>query len=290
LPLILEPAALVSTSKGYIVEPFTLSVGEGSLKGSADLEEPLFAVEATMDRIPLRAFDFAGISDLTGMLEGTVHLEGGPDKEPGGDVVLKVHTLSLRRPQVEGFPPATLAVRGELKNGRLDSELTLSGMTDAAFKAGLDLPLKLSLLPLAWSVASKSKLYGRISGDVELSWVPTLFFLGDHRMEGLMEIGLTVGGTAGAPRITGSGEVREGIYENYQTGMVLKDVALTVGVNTPRVTVEKARATDGEEGVISAEGWIDLLPEKDFPFSTRVTMDQATLVRMDRAVAMGTGK
>jgi translocation and assembly module TamB len=290
LPLtLLSPATLHITSTGPILEPFYLDLGGGRLEGSANLQDAGFTVEAVIEKLPLAALDLAEVPALDGTLTGSLHFHGGPDKEPEGSVLFQVDELVLSNPQFQGLPPAKLAAHGELKGGRLGSELTLRSATGPSLDAALNLPLDISFAPFAWSVPGKGGLYGHLSGKMQLAWLPLFFMWDDHSMEGLLEMSLHLEGTTQAPEIIGRGIVSKGVYEHYQTGMLFKDVALAVAARPPRLTVETARAADGKGGVVSAQGWMDLLPDKGFPFTVQLTLDQATLVRLDHATAVASG-
>jgi translocation and assembly module TamB len=97
-------------------------------------------------------------------------------------------------------------------------------------------------------------------------------------------------GTVDTPRITGQGKLGKGYYEYIPTGTVLRDVEVEITAEIPRVSIKEARATDGEKGTISLNGWFDLLPGNQFPFKTALTLEQATLLRRDDITATAGGR
>jgi translocation and assembly module TamB len=58
----------------------------------------------------------------------------------------------------------------------------------------------------------------------------------------------------------------------------------------PRVNIKVARATDGENGAISLNGWLDFLPGDKFPFKTSLALEQATILRRDDITATAGGQ
>jgi translocation and assembly module TamB len=52
-----------------------------------------------------------------------------------------------------------------------------------------------------------------------------------------------------------------------------------------KVSITQARATDGEKGIVEAQGWLDIAPQQDFPFQVDIDLKEVTLVRLDRATS-----
>jgi translocation and assembly module TamB len=84
--------------------------------------------------------------------------------------------------------------------------------------------------------------------------------------------------------------VEKGTYDNFRIGTVLKDIEMEIVPGIPRVRLDHGRASDGETGKISMNGWLDILPSQDFPFELEILMDQAKLLRHDDAMATAAGQ
>ena len=65
---------------------------------------------------------------------------------------------------------------------------------------------------------------------------------------------------------------------------------MEITAEIPRVSIKEARATDGEKGAISLDGWFDLLPGDQFPFKTALTLEHATIIRRDDITATAGGR
>jgi len=283
-----RPTSVTSTEAGYTLNPVGLNLGSGHLECSGDFSKAAFTLKGTLKALPVEAFSLIDAPALSGTLDGTIHLHGQPE-EPEGAMELRIREMARRAPPSQGVPRATLKAKAELGQNRLQTALMLQGLGDKPFEADLDMPFKLSLSPFAWAIPSDGKLGGQLTGEIDMAWMPSAFLLDDQIMEGALDLSLTVDGTMGAPHMTGTGSVRNGAYEHLRIGTTLKEIDMAVTTENRRLSIRHARATDGGTGTISAEGWLELLPEKGFPFQLAMTLDQATLLRLDNATTTAAG-
>jgi len=284
-----KPTSVTSTEAGYTLNPFGLNVGSGHLECSGDFSKAAFTLKGTMEALPAQGLSLIGAPALSGILDGTVHLHGPPEK-PEGTMELHVREIARRGPPSQGVPMVTLKAKAELGQERLQTALTLHDLGDNPFVADLDMPFNLSLSPFAWAMPEDGELGGQLTGEIDMAWVPSAFLLDDHVMEGTLDLSLALDGTMGAPKITGTGSVGNGAYEHLPSGTTLKEIDMAVTAKNRRLSIGHARATDGGTGTISTEGWLELLPEKGFPFQLAMTLDQATVLRLDNATATAAGE
>jgi translocation and assembly module TamB len=283
-----RPVSILLTPEGYAVEGLSLGLGEGRLEGSVRAEGDAMTLHADFESLPLGALRLAGAPDVAGTATGTIRLQGYRE-ESTGSMEIRLDELVLRDPQLQDLPTTTLTARGELQQGRLNAALSVQGLKEP-IEAQLEVPVQLSVSPLTWSLPPQGELHGTLIGDIDLAWIPLLMSLDDQGLEGRFKVSLALRGTVGAPEISGEGRIEKGSYENIRSGTVLKDVDLEMVAKTPRLTIKDARATDGEGGRIAVHGWIDLIPNKDFPFKVDLVPERAKLVRLDNATVTGSGQ
>ena len=290
LPLkLLVPATIHRSKTGYRIDPLSLKIGGGQLDGYWSLENQRLTLKSDVKKLPLADLPFTRMSRFTGNATGSLYLVGTIDR-PQGSAHLSLDGLSFRDVEISGLPPATLSARAELKDGSLKSNLTLQGLTAEPLKATLDVPLILSFSPFTFSLPSKGELLGNLAGDVDLERINTLVGPDYQIVKGHFGVDFTLRGTVDAPRIAGQGKVGDGYYEYIPTGTVLRGAEVEITAKIPRVSIKEARATDGEKGAISLEGWFDILPGDRFPFKTALTLEQATLIRRDDITATTGGQ
>jgi len=132
-----------------------------------------------------------------------------------------------------------------------------------------------------WELAPERLLEGRLLADVRLEEALSTLFAGDQRVTGRFAADLALSGTSDAPAVAGWLRVRDGTYENVRTGTILKGITADVAPSQSRLVLSRLSATDGQKGTISATGWLDILPDKQFPFGLALALGDATLLRTD---------
>ena len=290
LPLTLaKPVTIERSPNGLSIKEFLLDVADGLVKASGVLGQTTQTLNFQFKDLPMGALQLYQAPWLTGRATGAVHFSG----EKGvnrGSMTIRLDEVWLHDAKFQDLPRATVEARAELEHGRLHAEVSLQGLTAEPFEASLDIPVNLSLSPFAWSLPTQGLLRGNLSGELDLARITALIGLPDQSLEGHMEVSLTLAGTVSTPQIKGHANIKKGGYENAKSGTILKDIELNVTAPALRVQIEHARATDGGNGIISARGWFDLIPSQGFPFSTKLILDQAALLRHDNASATVDGE
>ena len=290
LPLTLaKPLTIERSPNSLTIKEFLLDVADGRVKASGALGQTTQTLNFQFKDLPMGALQLYQAPWLTWKATGAVHFSGerGVNR---GSMTIRLAEAGLHDAKFYDLPRATVEARAELEQGRLHSEFSLQGLTAEPFEASLELPVDLSLSPFAWSLPTQGLLRGNLSGELDLARITALIGLHDQSLQGHMEVSLTLAGTVATPQITGQANIKKGGYENAKSGTILKDIELNVTAPALRAQIEHARATDGGNGIISAKGWFDLIPAQGFPFSTKLILDQAVLLRHDNASATVDGE
>ena len=281
------PTALTITPRGYDLGRLALSIGPGRLEALGWVGEDACVLSLDVEDMPLQILRLAGGPDLSGMVNGTIQLAGSSQQPEGkGEVRLREVTL----PRFEDLPPVQIAATAALSLGRLWGLASVQGRGAGTLEVEAELPLSLSLRPFRCSLPGSGGVQGRLGGEVDTALVGALLAPDDQRLEGSLGLRLGVTGTLSTPRISGEAHLRKGTYENVRTGTILRDVDLVLSAKPPRVSLERAQATDGAGGTVTGRGWLDLLPEEGFPYSMEVNLREATMVRHDYVTATVGGR
>jgi translocation and assembly module TamB len=290
LPLILsEPVRIVHSKTVVAISPFALRIGSGVLKGKGTLGKNALSLELAFRDVSLEETRHFGLAPLRGTAQGNLLLQG-PPWSPAGRLTLNVDDLESNSPRLAGLPPGSLQINAELNHGRIRGDLQLLRLTTEPFKAIVDVPLNLSVLPFACSVPPKEKISGHLDGEVDLARMVSFFGLDDQKMTGLTDLDLSLAGEVKEPQMKGRVILKNGTYENLQSGTILEDLDVQVAASFPRLTIERARATDGEEGTLTAQGWLDLLPSQGYPLHLDFTLQNAKPFRRDAASVTAEGQ
>lgn len=275
-----QPTVIKHSSDGYAIEGFVLQVGPGHLQATGSLGAQAIAMIVNWEHLPLEVLGLIGIPDFTGKATGRLDITGQLD-QPEGSLQVHLMDVRLRNDAFKTLPPATLTSKAELQQGQLQATLSIEGLARKPLEASAEFPLNLSLSPLALSVPLRGEVRGRLAAEVNLVHIAPLLYLEDQSLEGYLTIDLSLSGRAEAPEITGHARIVKAAYENTRTGTIFKDIHVQMRAKDRKIFIEEARATDSGTGAISAQGWFEFIPGKDFPFQFDVHLKKADLVRQD---------
>jgi translocation and assembly module TamB len=286
---LISPLEIKRSEGSFGLGPFTLKAGAGLVQGQGFWHKSSLDVSLHFQNIPQEKLPFRSSSNFAGTASGKIRLYGNLDN-PEGTAEVRVSGIEVKEPRFERLPKAALVLNAQLHDRRLNSHLSVEGLTLSPFRTNLDLPLNLSLSPFALSLPARGAVAGDVQGEINLERIPYLLSLVDQNLRGQMIVQLKLGGSLEDPRLTGLIRVEKGTYENLRTGTLLTGLDLAISADPPRLVIERARATDGETGTVVAEGWLDLRPSQGYPFRVEASLDRAKLFRSDDAVAAGSGK
>jgi translocation and assembly module TamB len=284
-----EPVQILRSDTAVAIDPFAIKIGSGVLQGMGNLGKNALALDLAFREMSLKASKYFGFTSLTGTAGGALLLKGTP-RQPSGHLALHIENLGLDNPHFADLPPGILEVKGELDRQRIRGEASLQRLTAEPFKATLDVPVNLSFSPFAFSLPQQEKIKGSLDGEIDLAHIVSLFGLDDQKMTGRMDFDLSLGGDAKKPRMKGKVILNKGTYENLRSGTILTDMDVEITASIPRLKIERARATDGEKGIVTAQGWFDILPSEGYPFQIGLTLEHAKPFRHDAAFATAGGQ
>ena len=264
--LALARPTVVSVANGSArFEPTTLNAGGGSVtfSGAAgaalDLSAELFSLPAAL------ANSFSPGLGAEGAISGAVTVTGTPSA-PVARFDLALANASLAASRNAGLGALSVTSQGNFSNGVVS---VASRISDAA---GLNVDVRGTA-----GVRPGAPLDLRVTGAAPLA-------LGNRRLasrgaalEGALDIDVAVRGTASSPQFSGSVRSQGGGFVDPETGIVLRNLALSATLSGERVTIEQLTAESGD-GTIVASGSIRLSPAAGFPVDLRVQVRRARYV------------
>jgi len=283
-----SPLFIETESEGYSVQGLSIIVGTGLVDGGGRMEKNGMDFLLNFQGVALDSLSSQLSLPLAGILSGRLALRG-THARPIATFEIRASGLKTEELRLKGLPPLILEAKGDFQEQRLTANLSLKGLTSKPFEARLILPLDFSLSPFALSVPTQAPLRGSFAGEMNLERLAGLLDLDDQIMGGQGNLELQCEGTMEAPGIRGHIRMNDGAYENLRTGTVLSQIQIDISARSPRLQIVETRAADGENGVISAEGWLDIAPKQGFPLNVVLRLDRAKLFRYDAAVATVSG-
>lgn len=284
-----KPVVIRKTSGHYILEGADFQLGEGHFQASGRVGSESVTFDARLNGLPLSLLQSFGYPELLGTAMARIHIEGRMSS-PEADLEIRIKEIKLKDPVFQKLPPANLSAHMTLKNHHLQAALSLEDLAAKPVKADLHLPVTVSFLPFVFSLKSQDRLKGQIFAEMKLERLTSLLYLGDHALGGNLVIDLAVEGNMEKPALKGHVRLSDGVYEHARAGTIIKDIQIGASVTEDRLILEKAQATDGENGKIVAKGQLHLLPKKGLPLELELHMDNSTLVRRDDLTITTNGK
>ena len=283
-----EPLALERTGTGFSLERLVLTFDKGRLAASGRVGPKGVQLEARFRELPLGAAALVGGPPLVGSVEGEIDVSGLRDRLQSNARV-QIDDLRLPETPATDIPSLVLAARTVVSAGSLNLEATLAGLTEAPAQAALKIPVSYSPAPLSFSPITRGPCQGRLTVDADLAKLTKIVPLDAQSLSGTVSANLNLDGSLAAPQINGTITLQDGLYENYLTGTVLKNLNLDAVADEGRLRLAGFQAGDGGSGTIRAEGTVDLNPAAHFPLDVRLAFSEATLVRRSDVTGTITG-
>ncbi len=281
------PTEVHLTQGGMTLEDLSLEFAGAKISAAAQQSAKSIAGRLSIASLPLsliRTFDPA--NPLQGSLALTAELDG-PLTKPQGRARLTLDDVTMLEEDL--VPPVDAVVNADWRNGKLSAQGSITGIGKNTAEVTAELPLILQPEPLSILLPDDKPIAINLTRRGPIEELVALLPLADHDVRGLSDIALAVGGTLAQPKIDGQVSVTEGRYENVASGTLLENIELLVEGNDKQVRLSKLAATDGEKGHLSGEGTVSIDAEQGFPAEINLTIDKATLVRLDEVTAVTSG-
>ncbi|WP_448501457.1 translocation/assembly module TamB domain-containing protein [Sphingomonas sp.] len=276
------PARILPAGGEYRLMPARIDFDQGSIRLAGRYGDG-YAAEARLDKLDLSiANAFVPGLGLGGSATGsfTVNQPAGASALPTGDARFRVNNFT-RTSLATVSEPVDVQAIGRLGSGtgEVRANIQRRGATVGRVVA--------SLTPDAGGFQSAPLRGGvRYNGPADVLW--SLAGIADQQVSGPIGIAADLGGTLGAPRVTGVIRANNLTYENESYGTRFTQMRIDGRFNNDRFELSEMRATAGD-GSITAQGFVGLSADRGFPIDLRAKMDNARLARSDMIAASANG-
>jgi len=258
---LLAPATL-DLANGAAIDRLRLGLGRAVLVVNGRVS-PTLDLTASLRDLPA---DLAAVAAPSISASGTIAADArltGSLARPAGTIRLTATGLRDRTGPGASLPPADLLANATLQGtaARLDARLT----------AGTSHIAVTGTAPLA----ATGTLGLHATGAVNLAMLdPTLTAQG-RRVRGTVVLDTAIGGTATAPRITGTARLTGGDAQDYTQGIHIADMTALVRAEGDQIRLVQFSGQAGH-GMLRGSGTIGLTPP--MPVDLSFTADDATLL------------
>jgi translocation and assembly module TamB len=281
-----QPAHIRYGEKEIAVDEINLLLNDSaSLKASATLHPDRTQGAFSIAKLPLQALPNDALTDVHGILDGTLTINGTPDN-PNIDWNMAIDGLQQNYPQMAKLreQPVTVTLRGGLQRQELSAQLSVNAPDAESFAAAnLTMPMTVSLRPDAMQFAPKGSVNADMKADMILAPFLPLFLPDGIYGAGHLVTDLSIKGTLKNPILQGDVDLHSGQIEVLQTGTLIDKLTLRLEARNSRITITEGSATDGAGGTLDVGGHIELSPS--LPMDMRAALKNFVAVRHPSATA-----
>ncbi len=240
----LKAPAIIDYADGLAIDRLTAELGGGDITASGRLL-PRLQLTASAQGIALSNFkSFTPNGTAQGTISGTAELRGTL-AAPEGTITLKGSDL---RPAFSSraAPPATADARIELMGKRATVTANLQGGKGTSLGITGDMGL---------GKADAITLHAK--GNADLAFLDPLLAADGRRLRGKLAFDTAITGTLAAPRVTGSGQLSDGEFQDYLHGLQIQDITAAFQAQGTSIRITQFQGRAGK-GTLSGSGNIDL--------------------------------
>lgn len=242
--LALKEPATIDYAQGLAIDRLVARLGDGEIAASGQLL-PRLQLSASARGITLAAFkSFTPNGTAQGTLSGTADLTGTL-AAPQGTITLKGSGL---RTAFSGrnVPPATLEARAQLMGDHAAVTANVQGGNGTSLAVSGDIGLTAE-----YAINLQAK------GNTDLALFDPILAADGRRLRGKLVFETGITGTLAAPRVTGSGQLSDGEFQDYLRGLQVQEISAAIQAQGTTVRVTQFQGRAGR-GTLSGQGSIDL--------------------------------
>ncbi len=270
-----SPTDITFEENGASIKDIKLGLNDGTFTTTGSFGSQDFNVSIIAENIPANLETFPFLFD--GRLAGDIALSG-PYKNPEGKAQLALKRITI--PGIDDTQDRYVngTVTATYKDSVLQAKSDLQGPAGLQFEANGSLPLTISPLTIPFDKPVKAA----VSSSVDLRAITILLGLDEQRITGKTSLDINLAGTLNNPVITGTGNLRNGTYENLLTGTALEDIAAEISAGDNRLHLTSLEGKDMNGGRFTGSASIELKNIRDPSYSFSLDTDHLQLVNLDR--------
>lgn len=281
-----EPAKLELTGSTTRLKKldldFTGPKGAGGLEASMVLRARDAELEATILKLPVELIvPFLPAEALGGTISGEASLDTGRER---GDFSLSFDEVVLAEGGMDRLPPFSATVEAGWAKRRLNISARAQGVSQEPFVLKGSLPLIRDPNGAFPTLPERGPIDARLDWQGPMASLMALVDLPGQRLTGEAEIAVTAEGDISSPLVSGRATIRDGTFENFETGTAMRDLDVTIeGERSERMRFTMT-ARDQNDGRMEAEGAVSLAADADPAVDMRMQLDNMELVRQRNLV------
>ncbi|MCB1969226.1 MAG: translocation/assembly module TamB domain-containing protein [Geminicoccaceae bacterium] len=282
-----SPAKVILDNGDVNVDKLDLVVGDARIEGNATMGKGRIDGHIQLGTLPLSMLASFGAPQLTGTAKGDLKLTGTTSK-PAISLALNLDGVKPGDPFYTKKPGFGADINAKIDSGRMALDVSVDGMSPEPGKITLTIPLKLTLEPFAFDLASNAPLDGKVNAKLDMGQLSLLASLDGQRVSGIIDVDLAIGGRLDRPLLDGSMILDNGQFLDAASGFALVNTRMRLEAKGQSINIAKLEATDGATGRIGLSGSANIDMSGRLPFDIKLTSKGMRVLESDLGTAFVT--
>jgi len=283
-----EPTRVSFVEQRFILGKTEVRIDKSALSAEGSVGPQGVTFDGQLENIPLDAIPMNGFPEVAGAASGTVRISGRVET-PTAEARLDVKGLRPVGKTFDHLPDAAIRATAEVKDRVFSSRVVIEGFSEKPIEASVKAPIAFKLSPFAFALQEEGPLEGHLEAAVKLETLASYFPSEDYRAKGLVKTALSLSGTTGSPRLTGTLGLAEGTFDDLKLGVLLRDVTLQLAMTNDQVKITKFQATDGEKGRLDVQGQATWTGDQPVGFEIKGQLHEFKVLRQDTITVTAAG-
>jgi hypothetical protein len=249
------------------LSPFDFRIGEGNLYTLFELSPVRSLAKWDLVHFPMEVLScFRPRFKLHGFVSAQGFFDATADNNVGTLNAVLEEADVLHFGQRSPFR-AKGSLQAHLNHGMLQVQTDLRATDEQFLDFTASLPIAYQLYPFRMSFDPEKNTSAELTAEGKLQDIFDFVNLGTNHFTGLVSCRFFLSNTLASPHLDGSMQWQNGTYENYFTGIALKDIDAKFEAHNDTIRLIRLHANDEKKGEISAVGKIQLRPSEHFPYA-----------------------
>lgn len=259
--------------------------GAGSLTGDMTLRPRAANIAVTITDAPLMILSpLLPFEVLGGTLSGNLTLDSGREN---ATAALRFSNVMLAEAGFEAQPAFNATFDAEWARRRLSLRAEAHGASSTPFVLTATLPLIRDPKGAFPILPERGPVDARLTWDGPVASLMALVDMPGQRLTGDANVAISAEGDISAPLASGYVRLRNGTFENFSTGTLLRDLTIDIEGARSETLSFRMSASDGGAGRLTGEGTVSLAADASPALNIRTHFDNMHVVtRRDLVLAV----
>lgn len=260
-----KPIVIDMTKDKFLLSDLDIELETGSVLADINFSDKKSIAKINLKNFPL---DFLSINPLDLEITGNIDLNLDLEKSyhATGNLDVAINNLNILALADKEPLRARFFLNSKIQNNYFNFESSMRLKNTQLMKAQGKLPIDLDLAKLKIALNDQKNILTEINYNGKVEELLDFVNIGPQRVEGDLQTDIKISNNLKDLKIDGKGSFKNGYFENYYTGTIIKDIDAEVIAKDEEITLQYLKGKDPEGGKIQADGIFSLSKKKEFAF------------------------